>query len=70
MVPWSELEPDQAETLLAVLLYNEHRRAVHVRASPSRSIESTEFYANLLAVVSICSWTSSPEAAAAGQQCR
>ncbi|CDM77204.1 hypothetical protein MSS4_01984 [Mycobacterium marinum] len=33
MVPWSELEPDQAETLLAVLLYNEHRRAVRVRPS-------------------------------------
>ncbi|WP_409429177.1 hypothetical protein [Mycobacterium sp. SMC-11] len=33
MVPWSELEPGQAETLLAVLLYNEHRRAVRVRPS-------------------------------------
>jgi hypothetical protein len=33
MVPWSELEPDQAETLLAVLLYNEHRGAVRVRPS-------------------------------------
>jgi len=33
MVPWSELEPDQAETLLAVLLYNEHHRAVRVRPS-------------------------------------
>jgi hypothetical protein len=34
IVPWSELDPDQAETLLAVLLYNEHRRSVRVRPSP------------------------------------
>ncbi len=33
IVPWSELEPDHAETLLAVLLYNEHPRAVRVRPS-------------------------------------
>ncbi|TXI56463.1 hypothetical protein [Mycolicibacterium mageritense] len=33
VVPWSELEADQAETLLAVLLYNEHPRAVRVRPS-------------------------------------
>ncbi|MBS1691212.1 MAG: hypothetical protein JST91_03205 [Actinobacteria bacterium] len=33
IVPWSELEPDHAETLLAVLLYNKHPRAVRVRPS-------------------------------------
>ena len=33
IVPWSELEPDQAETLLAVLLYNKHHRAVRIRPS-------------------------------------
>jgi hypothetical protein len=32
-VPWSELEPGPAETLLAVLLYNEHPRATRVKPS-------------------------------------
>lgn len=39
MVPWSELEPDQAETLLAVLLY---------RKPSAHTMKACDYYAPTL----------------------